>query len=160
MTSTTTPTRLSWHEARSMTPIERFWHYVYESEGCLLWGGAVTEKGRPVFQVNGKTHVAYVWFWEQMMERPVREEFHLHHWCGRPACVRLGCLQEIEAGEHLRLHGEIGFRGAHNTNKIRCVHGHEFTDQNTYVDSDGKRHCRPCRAADARRFRARQKVGV
>lgn len=35
--------------------------------------------------------------------------------------------------------------------KTRCDHGHEFTPGNTYVDPDGKRHCKTCRRTARRR---------
>jgi hypothetical protein len=161
MTTPSAIERLTWHQARSMTPIERFWHYVVEdADGCLIWAGAITEKGRPVFQAEGKTHNAYVWLWEQMMERPVKEDHELHHLCGDSRCVRFACLREMTHAEHMALHTDIGWRGDHNGAKTHCVTGHEFTEQNTWVEKNGKRHCRACRAATARRFRARQKASV
>lgn len=40
--------------------------------------------------------------------------------------------------------------------KTHCKREHEFTDENTYVDSKGNRHCRACRAE---RMRARREGG-
>lgn len=148
---------LSWHEARAMTPIERFWHYVVEDEGCLLWAGAKKAYARPVIQVEGKTHNAYVWLWEQTMERPVQEGYELHHTCGRASCVSPGHLQELSAAEHTAAHGGARGGGLVNRAKTHCSRGHAFSETNTWVEKDGRRHCRQCRAEAGRRFRKQQK---
>lgn len=150
---------LSWHEARSMSPVERLWHYTVEDEdGCVLWAGALnTQTGRPVFQADGKTHCGYVWLWEQTMERPVREGYELHHQCGKKTCVRPACLREMTVEEHTAAHG--GGRGGAliNAAKTHCKNNHPLEGDNLWVEQNGARHCKACRAEAARRFRARKK---
>ena len=34
--------------------------------------------------------------------------------------------------------------GAHNAAKTHCPHGHEYTEENTYIDPKGSRRCREC----------------
>ena len=149
---------LSWHEARAMTPIERFWHYVVEDGGCLLWAGALT-RGRPIFQAEGKTHNAYVWLWEQTMERPVREDHELHHTCGQASCVSPMHLQELSHAEHTAAHGGARGDAIARRQVTHCARGHAFSDTNTWVEKNGRRHCRQCRAAAGRRFREQKEQG-
>ena len=42
----------------------------------------------------------------------------------------------------------------YNGTKIQCDKGHAFTEDNTWIEANGKRHCRTCRREAARRFRA------
>lgn len=148
--------KLSWHAARSMSPMERFWHYAVEVDGCLLWAGA-TPDGRPVIQVDGKTHNAYVWIWEQVSECPVREGYELHHRCGNTTCVRFGCLEELSCAEHTAVHGGARGGGLVNRGKTHCKNDHPLDGDNLWVEKNGSRHCKACRAEAARRFRARKR---
>lgn len=44
-----------------------------------------------------------------------------------------------------------------NANKTQCVHGHEYTDENTYWHSTG-RHCRTCNRLAAARVYSERKL--
>lgn len=45
----------------------------------------------------------------------------------------------------------------HNARKTHCKGGHEFTPENTYITTDGRRDCRECIRARVRAYRARKK---
>jgi len=47
-----------------------------------------------------------------------------------------------------------------NDNKTHCFKGHEFTQDNTYVYSDGSRHCRACSAVSTGKYREKNKESV
>jgi len=49
-----------------------------------------------------------------------------------------------------------------NAQKTHCVHGHEFTPENTYLDDGGWRQCRTCQRERANRHYAanREKVNA
>lgn len=38
----------------------------------------------------------------------------------------------------------------HNKYKTHCKHGHEFTQDNTYIFKDGRRKCKICRKLSMR----------
>ncbi len=65
--------------------------------------------------------------------------------CTRQCTVRIG-LCRIHA-RRLRRNGDLEERdGAeHQRAKTHCPKGHEYTEANTYVFSDGRRRCRRCR---------------
>lgn len=42
----------------------------------------------------------------------------------------------------------------HQVNKTHCPSGHEYTVDNTYVDTRGSRNCRTCKRASADRWKA------
>lgn len=45
-----------------------------------------------------------------------------------------------------------GESGTYNGDKTHCVHGHEFTEENTYTRRTGGRDCRQCRRDKARAY--------
>lgn len=50
-------------------------------------------------------------------------------------------------------------RGGQRSLKTACVQGHEFNEENSYVDPAGRRHCRACKRDRKRAQRAAAKVG-
>ena len=77
--------------------------------------------------------------------------------CPRQCTVRTG-LCRVHA-RRLRRNGDLEPRdGAeHQRAKTHCPKGHEYTEANTYVFSDGRRRCRRCRIdATIARNRRRQ----
>ena len=49
---------------------------------------------------------------------------------------------------------------AANKAKTHCIHGHELSVDNLYVDPKGWRHCRTCQAEQKRRYKAKKKKGA
>lgn len=39
-----------------------------------------------------------------------------------------------------------------------CIHGHQWSIENTYYRANGWKNCRPCNAAAVRRYRRRRRV--
>ena len=44
--------------------------------------------------------------------------------------------------------------------QMECPHGHEHSPENTYVDKDGRRHCRKCRMVNQQRWRDKNRERV
>lgn len=136
--------------------MQRAMHYSVIDGDCIVYMGALTA-GYGIFQVDGRTVRIHEWAWEQHNGGPAPEGMDLHHTCGRKPCWKIEHLKLLPAAEHCLLHGLRGF-GKVNAEKTECVNGHEFSEENTYIDALGKRHCRTCRAATARRLRTRRKA--
>jgi hypothetical protein len=73
---------------------------------------------------------------------PIPEGMQLDHLCNNRSCVNPNHLEVVDAWEN-------NFRSqsftAKNIKKTHCIHGHEFTDENTYIHPQrGHRHCRAC----------------
>jgi hypothetical protein len=47
--------------------------------------------------------------------------------------------------------------GVVNSRRTHCVHGHEFTAENTYRDPKGRRQCRECGRRANRELRRRKR---
>ena len=65
----------------------------------------------------------------------------LDHLCSVRRCVNPDHLESVTHRENLiRGNGPTGIA----SRQTHCVHGHEFTEENTYVPPRGGRQCREC----------------
>lgn len=112
-------------------------------DGCWRWIHTKTKKGYGVFWWLGLTSAHRISFiWHHGRE----PEMDLHHLCGNRDCVNPKHLAEVSKGQFPRHRGP---------DPNLCVHGHEFTPENTYITPRGERQCRLClRAAVDRHYSA------
>lgn len=122
-----------------MTPLDRFFRRVTQTEdGCWQWTGALT-KGYGRFQAPDRQVVAHRWLYEQMVG-PIPEGLTLDHLCNNTACVNV--LEHLDPVP-IKVNVRRGPR--HNTNKTHCPRGHAYDDVNTR-HYRGRRYCRACMA--------------
>jgi hypothetical protein len=120
----------------AVPPEERFLPRVDQmGEGCWLWTGDLDGRGYGSFFDGERTRKAYRWGYEFFMG-PIPEGMELDHLCRVPACVNPDHLEPVTHAENMR-------RSAPATSAY-CVHGHEFTPENTHVNAKGHRGCRAC----------------
>lgn len=103
--------------------------------GCWLWNGPRFTSGYGRWPGGFQAHV--VLFKDRRGEIP--PGFTLHHTCHTRRCVNPDHLQLIEKGAHCKLHSAL---------ITHCIHGHEFTPENTYYSKSTKgytqRSCAIC----------------
>jgi hypothetical protein len=137
-----------------MTPEARFFSKVRRTEGCWYWLGADNGRGYGQF-FDGRRVYAHRWVYEYFVG-PIPPGLHIDHLCRVPACVRPSHLEPVTHAENLR-RGEWGATSEWKRTKTHCIHGHEYTPENTMVQSDtGYRACRACQNARHRAYRAAQ----
>lgn len=125
---------------------KRFWRYVEKTDTCWLWtagrniggyGVMGNMPGRRPFTCQAH-RVSY-----EIHKGPIPAELTIDHLCRVRHCVNPEHLEAVTFAENVR-------RGisppAQNGRKTHCVHGHEFTAENTYIRPDGDRGCRACGA--------------
>ena len=128
----------------------RFWRKVYvDPSGCWLWTGQQDRGGYARLSIHGKLGQAHRFVYESVVA-PIPVGLTLDHLCRRPPCVNPTHLEPVTRGTNV-LRG-IG-RTAINARKTHCLRGHAFDAANTYLRR-GSRHCRECRALNARQWRA------
>lgn len=137
----------------------RFWSKVKIQPGCWEWTGSVMTiflhskrkfpYGRCKF--GGKQmlahRVAYL-----CMKGKIPEGFVVDHLCRNPSCVNPDHL-EVVTQQINTLRGD-GL-ASQNAVKTHCKHGHPLSDENLYLNKEGKRQCRICGRKSRREYKAR-----
>lgn len=137
----------------------RLWGRIAEPpSGCWLWLGNTTRNGYGQISMGGRKtqrmHMTHRLVWELLVgEIPTGLE--LDHLCRQRSCCNPAHLEPVTRRENL-VRGKTIIADA--VGRTHCIHGHEFTPENTYLDRRGKRGCRECRAASCRRYEERKKA--
>lgn len=126
-----------------MTQSDRFWSKVEATEGCWPWHGSLLKKGYGLFSLGGRAAgatLAHIFAYREAYGA-VPVGLQLDHTCRNRACVNPHHLEPVTAQVNV-LRG-VG-RAAVNAKKTHCIHGHEFTPENTGRQTNG-RMCMTCR---------------
>ena len=138
---------------RGGDPLLRFWEKCERPDAqgaCWIWRCQLNDDGYGVFKVDGTYVRAYRYAYERLRGE-VPEGMELDHQCRRRECVNPFHLEAVTHAENIRR----GDAGAHNRIKTHCRHGHEFSAENTRIDKQGRRICKPCMRSHQKRFRLR-----
>ncbi|UYL87860.1 HNH endonuclease [Gordonia phage Malisha] len=138
---------------RDLSPAERFaLKHRVDDRGCWIWQAA-TQQGYGVFWLNGKQHKAHRVSYE-MHRGPIPNDLQLDHLCRVRACVNPDHLDPVTPRVNtLRSFGVTALRAR----QTHCIHGHEFTAENTYVYAGRKRGCLTCRRKRSRDWHERRR---
>lgn len=118
--------------------------------GCWNWKRCISDNGYGLVTVAGKNARAHRVSYEARFG-PIQAGLSLDHLCRNRACINPDHLEPVTHRENCRR--GMGATGV-NARKSHCLRGHEFTAENTMRRSDGKRECRACANAAARRRRS------
>lgn len=105
-------------------------------------------------RINGQ--LAHRMIYELLVE-PIPSGLQIDHLCRNRACCNPTHLEPVTRSENLRrapaeLRRKGGLKtGAKNRAKTECIHGHEFTEENTYWHPDGRRDCLACKELRTRK---------
>lgn len=145
---------------------ERFWPKV-DKEGplpagrpdlgpCWLWTAGKNERGYGIFFVgrreDGRSQFikAHRFAYESIVgPLPDPSLMHPDHLCRTPSCVNPYHIEVVTPAVNFS-RGESG--PARNARRTHCVHGHEFTTENTWITKLGGRKCRACMADNLARW--------
>lgn len=121
-------------------------------DGCWEWKGA-RQKGYGAIGAGGKTggvlrahRVIYEW-----LVGPIPEGLDLDHLCRNRSCVNPSHLEPVTRRENLMRADTLPAR---NTAKTHCPRGHEYNEENTYIQIKAGSRMRSCKNC----ARARQKL--
>jgi hypothetical protein len=127
---------------------------VIDERGCWLWQLYKDKGGYGCILVNRKSRIAPRVSFE-LHYGLIPSGLHLHHKCGNRSCINPLHLEPVTPFEHIgRSPRTVTFANRYRTH---CYRGHEFTEENTYVDPDGGRVCRKCCSINQLNWRSRKK---
>lgn len=144
-----------------LTPLERFTaKYTRDADtGCWLWHGAADNHGYGRIKIDGVRILAHRFAYEAFVG-PIPHGLEIDHLCRTPSCVNPAHLEPVTHRENMLRSNAPPAAQARQTH---CIHGHEFTPENTYLypprkGGQPKRACRQCtRENHARYYRDKSK---
>lgn len=137
--------------------MKRFWDKVEKTDGCWIWHGAKTANGYGVFNTGEKRNCLAHRYAYEATHGPIPEGMQLDHLCRTRPCVRPDHLEVVDNRTN-QLRGNSP-SGVH-ARQTHCMHGHEFTAENTYRRKNGSRECRQCRRRIRRNHYLKHEVGA
>lgn len=109
--------------------------FKYQSRNSRSWYGTVSCRGK-----KGRVHrVAY-----HLVHGPIPEGVLIMHLCDNSICCNPDHLKAGTTQENLKDAAAKGSYRFHASHYTRCKWGHEFTPENTNIDSRGFRQCKTC----------------
>ena len=126
--------------------------------GCLEWTGYTDPNGYGQIRVDGRNPLTHRLAWE-LAHGPIPDGLNILHHCDNPPCC-----DAIDTEHHLFLGtqadnlADMAAKGRHGKQSItHCPQGHEYTEANTRIHSNGGRNCRACHRDTCARYREKRR---
>ena len=131
--------------------------------GCWEWIGYTLPNGYAEMCIRSKQIRVHRLMYMVSSGGPIPAGMDVLHSCDNPICIN---PKHLSLGVDKQNIGESIARGRRNTkraplgkghpkpeNRTHCIRGHELAGENLYMTPDGRRQCRACRGAAARRWK-------
>lgn len=129
---------------------------------CWEWEGSKSAKGYGNLNINNhlvRTHRFIFEYYYGM----ICPDLQINHKCRNKCCCNPLHLEQVNAQQNCdysRREYLLGLKKRihHNSKKTHCIHGHEFTPENTHIRTDSTRRCKICHRQ--RNIKSYQKIKV
>ena len=122
--------------------------------GCVTWCGYKDRNGYGSFKIDRKNVFAHriSYMLANNLTNLSKDEYVCHS-CDNPSCVN---PEHLWVGSHADNMADMVSKGRADCpqrHQTHCKRGHEFTEENTYIQpSNGKRSCRECNRIRDRKY--------
>ena len=137
-----------WIPAIKKSPVERIFEKIDKTLGfgpdgtCWKWMSTTNAKGYAVMSIEGRFKLIHRYFYEFTYGEIGSRKIFVCHRCDNPSCINPDHMFLGTNGDNVR---DMVAKGRHfNQKKTHCVHGHEFTPENTKPGLNGGRQCIKC----------------
>ncbi len=109
-----------------------------ENTGCWNWIGTKLKIGYGTCNIEGIKTTAHRAFYF-LIYQYIAPGHEIHHKCNNRSCINPDHLESLSHDDHVKVSSKAM--------QTHCIHGHEFSPQNTYYKvSNGTRVCKTCSA--------------
>lgn len=122
-----------------------------KSRGCWIWTASLNGGGYARLGVDGHIRVAHRVSYE-CFRCEIPDGMYLDHLCRDRRCINPYHLEPVTHSVNC-IRGNIGANSPlaqKQKAKTHCPKGHEYTDENTYINKNGARVCKKCSAISYR----------
>ena len=119
--------------------IQRFIDKVDKTGNCWEWIARKNVKGYGTFKLNNNTMLAHRVSYEYF-KGLIPKGLTIDHLCRNRHCVNPDHLEAVSHIDNVRR----GNTGLYMKSKTHCPQGHEYINDNLYVNVKGSRTCRMC----------------